>query len=196
MMQRRFLFSIVCLLLVATEICIAKKSQGLDQPMTLTLLGDTTGGTYTGPLVDGKPHGEGKFRVGEGAFDGGNIVGTFVDGDLSGTAKGIGKDGNVLYEGEWQNGVPHGQGVSYYASSKVVKYEGGLQFGQSHGQGKAYDHDGELLYDGGWQAGNRHGFGKMFHDTSDHSSAAYEGMFEKGRRADIVEKSSNRRYLR
>jgi hypothetical protein len=158
----------------------AKKTSASDQPMTISLLGDTTGGTFTGPLVDGKPHGEGVFRVGEGPFDGGKIVGVFVDGSLSGEGKGFGGDGNLLYEGTWLNGLPHGQGVSYFPNSKTIKYEGEFQYGKSHGVGKTYGADGKIHYEGEWHGGHRHGKGTLHHDTLNPTAERHDGFFENG----------------
>eukprot|EP00613_Pedinella_sp_CCMP2098_P032482 CAMPEP_0171743244 /NCGR_PEP_ID=MMETSP0991-20121206/36769_1 /TAXON_ID=483369 /ORGANISM="non described non described, Strain CCMP2098" /LENGTH=181 /DNA_ID=CAMNT_0012342127 /DNA_START=23 /DNA_END=568 /DNA_ORIENTATION=- len=163
----------------------SKRLGGVDQPMTLVLLGDTTGGTYLGPVLDGKPHGEGTFMVGEGQFDGGKIVGTFAGGALTGQAKGYGKDGKLIYKGSWANGVPHGRGISYFPESTIIKYEGELKLGKSHGQGKSYGHDGTLLYDGAWEAGIRHGVGKMHRDTSNPHAPVYEGKFVNGMQVEM-----------
>jgi hypothetical protein len=148
--------------------------------MELSLLGNSTHGAFTGSLVDGKPQGQGVFFVEEGPFNGGKIVGTFVEGELTGFGKGYGNDGYILYEGFFLAGVPHGKGISYFPSSTVKQYEGSFEFGKSHGEGKSYDSGGNLRYDGSWHSGNRHGKGTMFHDELNPSGEPKRGIFEHG----------------
>lgn len=58
--------------------------------------------------------------------------------------------GKGLYEGECQNGIPHGQGVMRYQDGEY--YQGAFSHGVRHGQGTQYLVDGTEM-DGNWVNG-------------------------------------------
>lgn len=97
--------------------------------------------TYTGPLVDGKPHGQG-VAVWE---DGGRYEGSFANGRLSGRGTKTWPSGSV-YTGEWADDYQNGQGVNTFPSG--ARYEGEVRQAKMHGYGRFYDQHGNLQYEG------------------------------------------------
>jgi hypothetical protein len=56
--------------------------------------------------------------------------------------------GNIIYEGEVQDGLRHGYGMLSFTDSPVV-YEGQWQHGRRHGSGTLYyDADRTAYYEG------------------------------------------------
>ena len=75
------------------------------------------------------------------------------------------KDGRVIYDGDWQNGKPHGTGTSAYPNGD--KYVGHFQNGKRHGKGKQMSEDRRIIYDGDWKDGQKHGQGFFFQGGGD-----------------------------
>lgn len=76
------------------------------------------GGTYTGPIVDGRPHGQGVLTNPTRH----NFVeyrGTFVDGRMTGSGRCTFPGGEV-YVGEFVNGKAHGQGTMTHPNGQRV----------------------------------------------------------------------------
>ena len=65
------------------------------------------------------------------------------------------------YEGQWVNGLRHGQGKNYRNGQLI--YEGHWDYDTRNGEGKYYD-NGQLDYDGEWQNDLRHGKGNDFYN--------------------------------
>jgi hypothetical protein len=66
------------------------------------------------------------------------------------------------YDGDWENGKPHGRGTMVYKQDDKrnrVKYEGQWKNGLRHGKGKLTWKSGET-YDGDWKDDKREGWGK------------------------------------
>lgn len=97
--------------------------------------------TYTGPLVDGQPHGQG-VAVWD---DGGRYEGSFANGRLSGFGTKTWPSGSK-YVGEWSNDYQNGQGVNVFPSG--ARYEGEVRNAKMHGYGRFYDSGGNLQYEG------------------------------------------------
>lgn len=113
-----------------------------DDPQPMRFL-DVDGNpyTYTGPLVDGKPHGQGVA-----VWDGGaRYEGSFVAGMKEGPGRAEWPSGS-RYDGEWSGDLQHGQGVNVFPTGH--RYEGAFQQGKRHGTGRLYGPDGALMYDG------------------------------------------------
>ena len=102
-------------------------------------------GYYTGPMVDGKPHGKGvinsfKITTDDEAFNeeirkwkgGDSFEGIFVNGVKTGFGIKKNQDGS-WFEGEYKDGVPNGKGTYFWADGQ--KYVGELLNGQFHGFG-------------------------------------------------------------
>ena len=97
--------------------------------------------TYTGELLDGKPHGQG-VAVWE---DGSRYVGAFANGRLSGKGTKTWPSGS-RYTGDWADDYQNGQGVNVFPSG--ARYEGEVRQAMMHGYGRFYDRDGNLTYEG------------------------------------------------
>lgn len=144
-------------------------------------------GTYTGDLVRGVPHGQGKHVCDdytyEGSWDNGNFHGqgtltwsngsTYTGSFVKGQREGYGVirwyTGN-RYEGNWKNSKRHGKGVQYYNDGG--KYEGNWKEDFFHGQGTFTWKDG-AVYTGNWVEGERQGQGELV--LAD--GARYKGEF-------------------
>lgn len=96
---------------------------------------------YTGPLLDGKPHGQG-VAVWD---DGGRYEGGFANGRISGFGTKTWPSGSK-YTGEWANDYQNGQGVNVFPSG--ARYEGEVRQAKMHGFGRFYDKYGNLQYEG------------------------------------------------
>lgn len=100
---------------------------------------------------------------------------------------------SLVYEGEWESGIPHGEGhfedstgLSYTGEFKLgflwgrgtlnvpgqYKYEGQLLYGKPAGQGKAFYTNG-TKYEGNWVNGLMSGQGHFWFSEKFH----YEGTF-------------------
>lgn len=79
------------------------------------------------------------------------------------------------YEGAWQAGQRHGEGVAIYADGAI--YEGAFANGQRHGQGKLTMPAG-FTYIGDWSRGEITGEGSATYANGD----VYKGAFVKGTR--------------
>ena len=55
-----------------------------------------------------------------------------------------------MYEGEWKNGFPNGQGTYFFSNGE--KYVGEFKYGREHGQGTRTYNDGQK-YVGEWGNG-------------------------------------------
>ena len=106
---------------------------------------------YTGSIENGIPHGKG-----EGIFGGIKFKGSWKNGlPVKGEGKYKNKDEkedkedkevNWIYDGEWENWVPNGEGVFYKDGHKI--YEGKVRNYQRHGYGTCYDNYGNMIYQG------------------------------------------------
>ena len=108
--------------------------------------------------------------------DGDVYEGDWRNGMSHGQGKYTWPDGDV-YEGGWKDDKQHGHGKYTYASGEV--YEGGWKDDNKHGQGKHTWADGSV-YEGGWKDHSKEGFGKMtFAD-----GMVYEGLWKDDERSD------------
>ncbi len=140
-------------------------------------------GTYTGYLLMGVAHGEGKYIYNDGEY----FEGTF---DYGSWQKGVGKriySNGIIYEGEFLNDKCHGNGTAtgpngykYVGSWKndtqegyaeIIytsgdRYAGYLVNGQRHGKG-TYSWSNGAVYTGDWVNGNRTGNGTYTSKSGD-----------------------------
>ena len=65
--------------------------------------------------------------------------------------KGKAYRGNKVYEGDFANGKPVGQGKMTWPNGD--SYEGGFVDGKMEGEGTYYDKDGSIVYSGPWVQG-------------------------------------------
>jgi hypothetical protein len=112
-----------------------------------------SGATYEGPLRNGRPDGRGKWLRPNGSY----YEGSFVDGLPSGQGK-LASERGVVYEGEFASGVARGQGrISFPAGSRMVSYEGGVDYGFPSGAGVLVTKNGRLQ--AAFREGDAHGSG-------------------------------------
>ena len=129
-------------------------------------LGD---GIYTGYLVDGIRHGQGKYT-----HDGTVLEGTFVHGSLQGQGTHIWADG-TKYIGNFENGKRSGQGIMYYNDGAV--YQGQWADSKRSGQGRLTYANGTYC-EGTWVDGNLNGEGIFVWSENE----KYVGHFVDGKR--------------
>jgi hypothetical protein len=87
------------------------------------------GDKYSGYFFQDRMHGQGKFITSNGY----TYFGTFVAGNLMGFGQMYDSLGNLIYSGEFVNGLPHGFGVSFL--NNEINYIGRwcINFYEGHG---------------------------------------------------------------
>jgi antitoxin component YwqK of YwqJK toxin-antitoxin module len=73
-------------------------------------------------------------------------------------------DGNLIYEGEYLNGVKNGKGKEYLNGE--IKYEGEYLNGVRNGKGKEFKYN-RLIFEGEYLNGKRNGKGKEYYDLEE-----------------------------
>ena len=120
-------------------------------------------GIYTGQLLDGYCHGQGKF-----IFNDGDVYeGEWSYNRQHGKGVYTGAEGQT-YNGEWVEGIKQGFGIIVYSNGDV--YEGEWSNNDRHGQG-TYTWSSGGSYTGSWIEGSKNGYGSM----SFPNGAKYEG---------------------
>ncbi len=125
-------------------------------------------GTYTGQILDGKPHGAGTWVHEDGA----RYEGEFKEGFFHGQGKYVDVSG-TQYSGGWKKSLAHGYGTFYFP--EVLEYTGELKEGVFHGQGTLTFFEGEE-YVGEFQEGRPHGRGTVTYPDG----TVEEGLWEHG----------------
>jgi hypothetical protein len=90
-----------------------------------------------------------------------------------------------VYEGEFRNGIPNGQGT--YTSTNGSRYVGGWKDGANDGQGTIIYANG-IRYVGSWKSGVKHGQGKIiFSDGKPPIEGIFvNGLIERSEKVDLV----------
>ena len=95
----------------------------------------------------------------------GNIVFELKNGN--GYVKQYDYEGDLIFEGEYLNGLRYGKGKEYYDNCKI-KFEGeylnGLRW---NGKGKEYNDKGKLIFEGEYLNGQRYVKVKEYDDVND-----------------------------
>lgn len=137
-------------------------------------------GGYEGEINDQKnPEGQGTFEY-RGDDDDGRLLydGAWVNKKAEGFGVMRWQNGD-RYEGEWKDGMRHGQG-SYSCKSTGGKYEGLYEKDQKSGKGK-YTYSNGDWYEGDWLEGLREGDGVYtWMESKEKKEERYEGNWEKG----------------
>ena len=119
----------------------------------------------------------GKRWDGEGYDNFGNLLYRLIEG--CGYVKEYNEDGDLIFEGNYKNGVKYGKGKEYIDGLKIL-YEGTYYNGKrSKGKGKEFNLSGGLKYEGEYLEGLWHGRGKEYENNGELS---FEGQFFKGKR--------------
>ena len=116
------------------------------------------GGTYTGMVRQGVPHGKGKFSYHNYTYEG-----DFKDGRFEGRGTVIFANGDK-YEGDFKNDKFEGKGTSIFANGD--KYEGEWKNGKREGDGIKYYKSGDR-YEGQFKNDLFHGTGTYYYSYKD-----------------------------
>jgi antitoxin component YwqK of YwqJK toxin-antitoxin module len=137
-------------------------------------------------LVDGEthfidnwfvPHGYGEMKY----KDGGKFVGNWEYNKRSGEGKGYWANGNLSYEGVFENDGLNGWGKDFYESGELL-YEGGHWNAAWTNYGKVYHKDGVVEYEGNWDNDKKIGRGKATYYYENTNITSYTGDVIDGQR--------------
>ena len=128
------------------------------------------GNYYIGEDKDGKRHGKGKLYSKNGDL---LYEGDYINDKPEGNGKRI-YDEHIYYIGQFKEGKRHGKGKIY--KNNKLAYEGDFINGNIEGNGKSFDENGDY-YIGQFKENMRHGKGKLY-DNND--NLMYEGDFSNG----------------
>ena len=81
--------------------------------------------------------------------------GMWSDDLLNGKAKRFTRTGQLVYDGDYQNGLKHGTGTSF--KNGVLVYRGEYATGKKHGTGTLFGPGGETILEGNFVRGVLHG---------------------------------------
>ncbi|MCB1955971.1 MAG: hypothetical protein KDG55_09855 [Rhodocyclaceae bacterium] len=137
-------------------------------PARAATISTPDGGTYTGPLLEGRLHGEGRLEWESGA----HYSGSFERGQMSGRGLLVLPDGS-RHEGMFRNGALNGEGRMSLPDGSV--YTGWFRHGFLHGRGHYAGPDG--TYEGSFRDGRFSGRGELTLT----GGARYRGEFSLGR---------------
>jgi len=60
------------------------------------------------------------------------------------------EDGQITYDGEWENNMRSGDGMNYYPDGKIY-YTGEWENNMRSGDGILFDKNGNITYEGKWK---------------------------------------------
>ena len=100
--------------------------------------------------------------------------GDWINDKPEGNGKYIYENGEY-YLGQYKNGKRHGKGKKYeiYNNERKLVYEGEYLNGIKHGKGKMYYSNGNIQYEGDWINNKREGNGKYIWENGEY----YIGQF-------------------
>ncbi|KAL9188880.1 hypothetical protein ACHAXT_011370 [Thalassiosira profunda] len=127
--------------------------------------------TYEGERKNGKRHGRGICRYGNGKVYGGD----WKAGLRHGRGTLTNTRGGVDYNGQWKDDKAHGSGTKTWLNGD--KYKGQWVRGREHGEGTLTLTDGNV-YQGGFVDGRRHGWGTLMWPSGN----MFEGQWVEGKR--------------
>lgn len=120
--------------------------------------------TYDGHFKNSMLHGEGKVFYQDQKKEGYFYEGSFENNKFHGygNLKYFKKEQEVIeeYQGQWNNGCPHGQGT--YSWLNGNQYKGNYEDGKKKGNGIFYFNNGATFYDGSWSNGKPNGKGLVY----------------------------------
>ena len=93
------------------------------------------------------------------------FLGTMVDGKRNGDGKEFWSNGKLYYDGNYQNGFPHGEACRLNHENGDLWYKGVLVEGVKEGLGGEFYEGGQVMFEGEWRGelvrGGRGGCGKV-----------------------------------
>jgi hypothetical protein len=141
------------------------------------------GWTYLGDWLKDKWQGKGLLKLGE---TGEYYEGEFFEGLYHGQGKLEGAE--FVYEGGWNLGAKHGKGVIQYQAG--LKYEGDWSNDLWEGRGICQYSDGSV-YEGSFKAGKRDGEGKMTWHNNDVYAGSWVNDLPEGKGKKLYADKSN-----
>merc|ERR1712151_556162 len=100
-------------------------------------------------------------------------LGKLENGQKSGMGKEFHQNGNLYYEGNYQNNEPHGDQVTLWHPNKQTMYTGGMIEGQKEGHGTEFYENGQVLFNGDWH--NNEAYGEGIQIFNEDGSVLFEG---------------------
>ena len=128
------------------------------------------GREYIGDWKNGERHGYGTTEW----SDGRKYAGSYIKDYEEGIGKLTWNKGKAMYQGDFNNGLPEGEGES--VDEKNNRYIGQFLEGKKHGKGKIEYSDGST-YEGQWLEDQPQGSGVYTSDEGDN----YDGFWKQGR---------------
>ncbi|CAM9232703.1 unnamed protein product [Ascophyllum nodosum] len=129
------------------------------------------GHVYSGDFTNDKPHGMGRLTFFPGSILEEEYMGEFCRGVKHGRGVYVyRKSDGWVYDGDWKDGLWHGEGLLRYANCTF--YKGEFNDNRKHGTGGMLWADGSQYY-GSWVNNLRHGEGAFLHTDG----SIYKGCF-------------------
>jgi len=116
------------------------------------------GSIYHGRIFNYRPDRKGIMQYKDGSM----ICGFFKKGNLNGKGVYYNKDMQVVYSGNWEDNLYHGNGILYYSKLNMILYQGYFKKGYYSGFGKLYHKNTKLAYKGYFEEGKYDGKGQMY----------------------------------
>ena len=91
------------------------------------------------------------------------------------------ENGNIVYSGNFENGIYNGSGSLYI--NGILFYTGDFVMGNRTGQGKEFDSNGHLIYEGGFLCGLYDGNGTLFDRETGY--VVFSGNFRDGKALEL-----------
>jgi antitoxin component YwqK of YwqJK toxin-antitoxin module len=83
------------------------------------------------------------------------------------------QNGNLYYEGNYQNNEPHGDQITLWHPNKQTMYTGGMIEGKKRGHGTEFYENGQILFNGDWHENEPYGKGIKIYNSD--GSIMFEG---------------------
>lgn len=88
------------------------------------------------------------------------VIGYWINNSMTGNGKLYDTDSSLIYDGEFNNNMKHGNGVLYYKNGD--RYEGQFYNNQVQGEGVYYWKGGNMKWKGDFINGKKHGTGILY----------------------------------
>ena len=94
-------------------------------------------------------------------------------GKKNGEGKEFHSNGNMYYDGNYQNDAPHGDKVTTFHPNKQACYVGAMNEGQKEGHGTEFYESGQILFSGEWHQNEPYGENVQIYNND--GSVMFEG---------------------
>ena len=96
-----------------------------------------------------------------------------------------------MYECEFDNNVPEGEGIHYYENGDY--YVGSFKKGGENGKGKLFGKDRKIKYEGDWANGVKEGNGKEIYGIGDYYVGEFKNDLKNGK-GKLFDMNNNIKY--